>query len=306
LGDPAIIYNYSAGSYGNIRNTMNNLFSDFIIENRDINNIVEIGAGHGILSDIILDKIKVSYTIIDPTFSGIKENKTIIKSLFEDAGSINGDTLIMSHIFEHFQKPLDVLETIYKSPIKTVYVNHPDMEYWIKNNYYCILNPEHTFYIENDFIEQIFSKYGFKLARKYHHENFSIFFEFKRTNTIIDTSIPMNKESRIDVYNFFRNIYERVKTINNTIKDLPSETKVYIWPCSMATTYLCAFGLDMPRIHGVIDNSDKKIGKYLYGYNLYCYSFEETIGTNDNIAVILNGGVYNKEVSINRANVKLI
>ena len=45
----------------------------------------------------------------------------------------------------------------------------------------------------------------------------------------------------------------------------------------------------------ILDNSPNKIGKYIYGYNLKCISFEENCN-NDNHAIILNGGCFNDEV----------
>jgi hypothetical protein len=122
-GDLDIIYNYNSGFFGSIRTDMNILFADFISNNKNIKDIVEIGAGHGILSDIIIQKNKLNYTIFDPTYSGTIENKTIIKEFINDGTQITGDALIMSHVFEHFYKPLDILEKIFKSSIKYIYLN---------------------------------------------------------------------------------------------------------------------------------------------------------------------------------------
>ena len=47
LGNPDIIYNYEARFHGTIRSSMNALFSDFIMHNKSIQHILEIGAGNG-------------------------------------------------------------------------------------------------------------------------------------------------------------------------------------------------------------------------------------------------------------------
>jgi hypothetical protein len=74
----------------------------------------------------------------------------------------------------------------------------------------------------------------------------------------------------------------------------------------MYTTYLCTFGLNISSIHGVLDNSDKKIGKYLYGFNLFCYSLQDIVKRRDKTVIILNGGPYNKELHITSPYITLI
>ena len=64
----------------------------------------------------------------------------------------------------------------------------------------------------------------------------------------------------------------------------------------MHTNYLFALGLDKSKIYGILDNAPHKIGKYLYGTDLKCLSFNDIIETTEDIVIILNGGCYNKEI----------
>jgi hypothetical protein len=308
LGDINIVYNYNAQPYGYIRTTMYNLFAKFILNNYTIKKIIEIGGGNGLLSDIILEQNPISYTIVDPSYSGNISNKIIINSLFENIDNINADTIILSHVFEHFYKPLEILEKIYNTKsIKYIYINHPNLENYIKTNCYLVLNPEHTFYVENNFIIDLFSKYGFMLSNTKEHMDFSIFYEFTRVKNTIDNSIMLlNRDSEINVINFFENIKSRVDYINNTISNLSENTYIYIWPCSMHTIYLCTFGLNTSLLCGVLDNSEHKIGKFLYGEKLQCFSFKDILQKTEKIAIILNGGIYNKEINITQPNIIFI
>lgn len=312
LGDLNIVYNYNAKPYGNIRNKMYDLFVDFILDNNNINKILEIGGGSGALCDMIINKKYIDYTIVDPSYSGENLKINIINDFFENIDDndnlFNCDTIIMSHVFEHFYEPLKIIEKIYKNnKIKYIYINHPELENFIKDDTYLVLNPEHTFYIENQFLEKLFLKYGFKLCRKYNHMNFAIFFEFERISYNINNDIILyNYNSDNDINIFFENIHNRVNKINNIIENLSKDIYIYIWPCSMHTTYLLTFGLNKDLLKGVLDNSKDKIGKYLYGTNLLCLSFEETINKNNKIAIILNGGVYNQEININKDNIIII
>jgi hypothetical protein len=58
-------------------------------------------------------------------------------------------------------------------------------------------------------------------------------------------------------------------------------------------------GLTVNKIVNVLDNSPHKIGKYLYGYNLYCKSFKEITELNEEKIIILAGGCFTDEVLAN-------
>jgi hypothetical protein len=60
-------------------------------------------------------------------------------------------------------------------------------------------------------------------------------------------------------------------------------------------------------LDGVLDNSINKIGKYIYGYNIQCLSFEEIKNSQQNTIIFLNGGCYNKELhNLNKKNIIFI
>lgn len=310
LGNPDIIYNYEAKFHGTIRSTMNKLFSDFIMQNNTLQHILEIGAGNGSISEYILEKTNTKYTIVDPTYSGPIEKRTIHKCFIEDFKEpIQADTIVMSHVFEHFYDPIKIMEDVFQKnkSIQHVYLNFPDLESYIKEGNYHVLNPEHIFYTEHTFIIALFKKYGFDIGRTYYHEHHSVFFEF--TRTLDNIQLPLiNQTSHIDVPNYFNTIFKRIEKINQTIQEHPNH-KVYIWPCSMHTTYLLALGLDSTRLTALLDNAPHKIGKYLYGTSLKCLSMQEFLeNTKGNTILILNGGCYNQEVqnTIQKENILIL
>lgn len=305
LGDVRVIYNYSATAYGTIRGSMNDLFAQFISQNDKIQSIIEIGAGNGSLADTILEyKKDITYNIVDPTYSGREEGRTVQRVFIEDMENLDtiSDTLVMSHVFEHFYRPSHVLEKLSKcAAIQHIYVSFPDLEYCIQGDSYHVLNPEHIYYVENDFIKALFAQYGFETQRTYHHKNHSVFFEFVRQKTAPTQLIPLcNARSETEVPAFFKRIFERVNAIQSRLEDIPKECKIYIWPCAMFSTFLFAMGLPKDRIVGVLDNSPHKIGKYLYGHNLQCMSFLNVLESNEPAAIILNGGCYNQEIDVDK------
>ena len=297
VGDLNLIYeNNFAGAYGTIRSSMNTLFAEFIHFNDDIHSIAEIGAGNGDLSVAILDTKKLPYTIVDPSYAGPKSDRIIIPTFFENhSESLTVDTIVMSHVFEHFYEPLNVLQKLREQPnLKYIYLSFPDLESFIKNNIDHVLNPEHTYYVENDFLRDVFSYFGFKMKRQYFHENHSVFFEFVKEDSCSDL-FPKQDKSYNDVIAFFQKVHNNIENATKVLNKNPS-LPVYIWPCSMHTLFSFSLGLPTNKVHYVLDNSPLKIGKYLYGYKHKCLSFKDVIQTTNTKIVILTGGCYNKEI----------
>lgn len=291
FGDPEIIYDYQANFYGTIRGSMNDLFSKFVATNSNIKSILEIGAGTGALANNILEYKSVPYVVADPTYSGKDEDQiTVHKCFFENLENshlTNINTLVMSHVFEHFFDPIQVLERAKNSPIEYIYLNFPDLESYIKEDNYHVLNPEHIYYVENDFIIKLFAYYGFQLKNRYDHEHHSVFFEFHRTANVT-TNFPENKTSEEDVRGFFTRIEEKIRELSKM-----KEKEIYIWPASMHTIYLQGCGFSLDRIKAIVDNAPHKIGKYLYATGKEIVAFKDVPSS---AMVIMNGGCYNKEM----------
>jgi hypothetical protein len=167
LGDLNEIYKINhADPCGSIKMKFMTEFSELIFSNSDIHNVLEIGAGNGILSDILLNKRDYNYTIVDPSYFGNTANKNIVKDYFENIEVTNIDTIIISHVFEHFYEPLKILEKLKQSNIKYLYLNYPDLESYIKDGTYHVLNTEHTFYTDNKFLIDLFNNHGFELVKR--------------------------------------------------------------------------------------------------------------------------------------------
>lgn len=303
LGDLHEIYKINhADGYGSIRNNMNKDFSILIKDSiSDINGIVEIGAGGGALSDNILSIIKSKYTIIDPFYFGSCNNKEVINNFIEDVDLINiqANTVIMSHVFEHFYEPCEIINKISQSSnIKYISLNFPDLETYVQKGTFHVLNPEHTFYVNNDFIVTLFNNYNFELIKRISYKEHSVFFIFERKD--INKQLKLiNLDSHKLITNYYNMIHILINKIHNIIS-IDKNKDNYIWPCSMHTIYLFTLGLNKSIFKNILDNSESKINKYLYGYNIKCISFNELIKNNDKpINIFINGGCFNKELSNN-------
>jgi hypothetical protein len=278
--------------------------------------IVEIGSSLGILADLIIEKLPdVSYTIVEPCFNGTRENKIIFDDFFEnvDNKNIQGNVLIISHVFEHFYKPLEILRKIRDcSSIDHFLLVFPDLEYYLNNNVYHVLNTEHTYYVDNDFlINQIERRLGFELIETTKYRNHSVIFYFRkiRLEKGLIKEVRREVEKVINIRSngidsYFREIFENVKKYNGIIENKKDTHSIYLFPASIHSLNLTTFGLSN-HFTGYVDNSIHKIGEKMYGTGKPIFNFAEIVGGNrPNTILFLNGGIFNSEImnSIREAN----
>uniref|UniRef100_A0A6C0KHX2 C-methyltransferase domain-containing protein n=1 Tax=viral metagenome TaxID=1070528 RepID=A0A6C0KHX2_9ZZZZ len=302
LADINIVYGKNhIDAYGSVKSEKHTKFKNFILQNKDIKTICEIGAATGDLAQTIVSESYIEYKIIEPNYRGKQYEKLkIIKKYFENADKeeIKADCLIMSDVFEHFYNPLDALKKIQEVGYKYVILNHPDFDYAIENNHCIILNIEHTFQIEHQLLFNLYNNYGYNLNRRYDFKNFSLFLEFKKENNLIQRPIK-NINTSNNILNYIKNIKTITGNINSYINNNITR-EYYIWPCSVHSTTLFLFGLDYTKFKGILDNSPNKINNYIDGYNLLCGSFNEMIKSeNKKITIIISGAnAYIKELNL--------
>jgi len=313
LGNLSLIYNKNhVDNCGSLKKEMKVLFSEFIVENKDINGIIEVGACDESLSSRILEHIQTTYSIVEPSYKGDSKGLILIKEYLENIKftSVIGNTIVMSHLFEHLYKPVKILEKLSRaSNIEYIYLNHPDFEYNVKTDTYVVLNSEHTYYIEHDVLISYFEKYGFLLEKRYNYDNHSIFLYFKRRSIagVFDETRLINNNTINDISYFFGNMEKIVSKLHKEIRENTTK-KYYMWPASAHSISLFACGFNTVLLSGLLDNSPNKIGKYLDTYNLLCSSFEEVIQKQDpNTCVIIGGaGTYIKDIILENPVISFI
>lgn len=299
LGNLSEIYKTNhADNTGEIMKELHILNADFLFKYRDsIKNIIEIGSSKGTLADLVKKRIDTDYYIIEPSYFGDRSGKIIIDDFYENVKDeeINANTLVISHVFEHFYNPKQILKKIYdNSNIDNFFLVFPDLEYYINNDILHVLNVEHTFYVDNNFLVKFFSQYGFDLIEKQSHKNHSILFYFRRVlpkNEILNPIINFKNEN-FNLDEFYGNIFSKVERFNSIIE---SHINIFLWPASIHSIYLCSFGLKYEKISGFLDNSPNKIGKKVYGIDLPIQSFVECL-KDESSTILLNGGVFNQEI----------
>jgi hypothetical protein len=215
LGDLNTIYKYNhADSTGNIMKNLHiNVVNLLTKYENEITNITEIGSSYGLLSNLIIEIfVKLEkYYIIEPSYRGMITSKQILlNDFFENIDSnnyIDSNTIIISHVFEHFYNPIDILQKIEQSNnIINILLVWPDLETYKDNSTYHVLNTEHTFYVDNNFIKILFNNHSFELIDSYNYEKHSVIFFFKRNNTLQKHKLE-NINYSID--NYYQNLLKK-------------------------------------------------------------------------------------------------
>jgi len=302
LGDLNEIYKLNhADSTGKIMNSLHRENLSLILKYKDsITNIIEIGSSKGILADEVIKNIDLTYYIIEPSYFGdINDKKIIIPDFYEnvDDSVINANTMVISHVFEHFYQPMEILNKISNNKkIENFFLVFPDLEYYINNDVLHVLNTEHTFYVDNQFLINLLKHVGFDLIEQRNHENHSVLFYFKRNDSEINNNKIDFKNTNYDLDIYYSKIKNTVDKFN-TVMYKNKDKEIYLWPASIHSLYLLNFGLKIEGVTGFLDNSKLKIGKKMYGTNLTVFDFKDKVTEkDDNVIILVSGGVFNREV----------
>jgi hypothetical protein len=308
LGNLDLIYSQNhVDAFGSVKSEMHTRFAEFVCHTKDITGILEIGASTDALPSEILRIVPLPYSVVDPDFRGDPTSIRVHNGFIEDLdlSLIEGNTILMSNVFEHFYSPLTILKKIQMhTRNKYIYLNHPNFSHCCVNDIYQILNVEHIFYVENDFIVKLFDSFGYRCTEQENYETHTVMFKFERTHEPTHAVIR-NLTTDVDVAGYFQRMARKVKMINDIIA---GGKRVYMWPASVHTTALFTGGVEYTKLAGLLDNSPAKIGKFFYGYNLECFSLKDAMASSDENTTIILGGsdCYLKELELNKTRATIV
>ena len=287
---------HNSGVVGKMWMEHHQKFANFINKS-GVLNVLEIGAGHGILSQKVLSKKKINWTIVEVNsikkFKNVKYidgffNKKILKNYKFDA-------IVMSHFLEHVYDINSLMNEFkeIKEDVK-IFVSIPNLQEMLKRKYTNALNFEHTYYLNDKFFNILMQKHGFKIQKKLKFKSdHSIFYflrrDIKNTKTKFKNYYIQNKKLFKNYTNSFKKI---VLNINKKIK---FKKNIYLFGGHVFSQYMLNLGLNDVNIKCILDNDIKKHNKRLYGTKLIIKS-PKIIKNNIQPVIILRAGVYNKEI----------
>lgn len=310
LGNLSMIYEKNhVDTFGTVKAGMHEGFSRFVSKNADIDGILEVGPSTDCLAMSILGKCdgRVVYSVTDPDFRGDRERIRVYDNFIEaiDLDGIYGNTIVMSNLFEHLYDPPGVIEKIQRhSKNKYIYLNHPNLEDACKNYVPIILNIEHTFYVDNAFLVELFRKFGYSCVEQEMYSTHSIFMKFERTHAPLEM-VAVNATTMTDVPRYYVHKSRKVAAVNKLVDEFRT---VYMWPASCHTVDLFACGLQFEKLAGLLDNSPLKINKYCYGYDVRCFDFKDVLrnATSDTVVILGGTDCYLKELDLSGTDARIV
>jgi SAM-dependent methyltransferase len=274
-------------------------FSEFLIRQGAVR-VLDIGGGQGKIATICTSKkSNISFTIIDPNpFVAQSKQIEIVRGFF-GVTPIAGDfdTYSFSHVLEHIYDPVEFLGSIFEkmsSSDKLVF-SYPNLEEWLKNKFTNALNFEHTLYLNESHLDTILSNVGFEIVEKKYFENHSLFYSLKKSNNVIslkkyEDCYERNKNLFLNFINYHLSEVENLNEIIGKAKG-----PVFLFGAHIFSQYLAIAGLNISEIEAILDNSQEKQNKRLYGTHLVVKS-PRILESYESPIVILRAGPYNDEI----------
>ena len=263
--------------------------------------IFEIGGAHGQLSEFYADMNPNSdWTIIEPNPVPVDNLRAkMVKGFFSDISQMPSgvDTVVHSHVYEHVYDPKEFTDKLSQLPVGTkVCFSVPNLKAHLRNQFTNTLNFEHTYLCTEEFIEWLMECHGFDLLdRQYYGDDHSIFYAYILSSRAVQfNSNPEKYDENINMWNTYIEYHEKmIRDINAKIEKAPG--KVYLFGAHVFSQFLLTFGLNRSKIECIIDNSELKQGKRLYGTDLTVKS-PKILADDTDPMVILRTGVFNTEI----------
>jgi len=291
---------HSAGAVGQIWHNHHQQFAEFILEDSP-SDICEIGAAHGELSRIILNrKPNTEYSIIEPSPIDIPEQVKVIVGYAEDHLKEISDhsNIVHSHVLEHLYNPTNFLSKIAESMAvnSIMYISFPNIERLIATRGTNSLNFEHSYFLHQDQIASVLKSLGLNILRQKKYIEHSYFLKVGKIK-----NLPLNE--KVEILNIshsikpFREMWNELNSfVESTNHGLRSKkVPTYVFGAHVFSQSLISLGLEIGLIEGILDNAEAKQGQRLYGTNL-TVSNPSIIQGKNAVRVILKASHYQEEI----------
>jgi len=296
-----IVYKeYHSEALGGLWNEHHLTFVDFINSYKP-QKVLEIGGSNAFIAKETIKRNMLieKWVMVEPTpaYGGDDKIKIIAKSFDEDfkyEGQI--DTLIHSHTLEHIYEPGLFMKHIaqFMNEGNLHLFSVPNLKKYLENNQANWINFEHTAYLTEEYIEYLLALNGFEvLEKKYFYEHSIFYAAKKRKNSTKKVKVNNLYQRNKNLFNNFLTFYQSlIAKYNQDIFEFNGE--VYLFGAHIFSQFFILMGLS-GNIAGVLDNSNLKEGKRLYGTDLTVFN-PKIIKKKKNILVILRAGAYQQEV----------
>lgn len=275
-------------------------FADFILKYRP-RKVFEIGGAHGILSKNCHDvDCTIDWTILEPNPVPTKGlTAKIVKGFYTEETVLptDVDMLVHSHTLEHVYNPGEFFRALGNISAGTkMCFAIPNLRQQLAHKYTNVINFEHTFFCTEEFVEWWLATNGFDILEKQiYKDDHSIFYATVRSRRDAEITPPPNSyEQNLQLFGEYIAYHtDAIRELNHKIKDM--KNPLYLFGAHIFSQFLIAFGLDTSKIKFILDNSDSKHNKRLYGTKFEIRS-PQVMKQDLSPVVILKAGVYNNEI----------
>lgn len=222
----------------------------------------------------------------------------IIKVFFDENFMLDRDidAVVHSQVFEHAYNPVEFVQNI--SKFLKVGQKHiiafPDIEWFMRNKYTNAMNFEHTYFLNENFADFFLINSWFKILDKTRYKWYDLFYTVEKVNKGSSITVKNNYTEYKNIFlDFIAYHLDLVNSLNKKIKEYDWE--VYLFGAHIFSQYLLWFGLNPDNIICILDNSDLKNNKRLYGT---CFNVQkpDIIKGKSKVAVILRATIYQEEI----------
>ena len=288
---------------GSMWKNHHNEFARLVAAHARNQSILEIGGGHGYLAaKLLFSEAVARWTMVDPnpvsTFA--IPNLEIVKSYVEDLGALHReiDCVVHSHTLEHMYDPARFFEIVrgLLKPGQLHIFSVPNLFALVADGQPS-LHFEHTILLREEHISWLLENKGFEVVTtRYFGGKHSIFYVTHAVERSAPTTAPPNfyAENRRAFQRWHDRFSEDASTFARRLAD--DKRRNFIFAAHFATQYLLAAGLPAEKFAGILDNNQDKIGKRLYGHDLWVAA-PSTIAGVDRPVVVLRTGVYDDEIA---------
>ena len=287
---------------GSVWSRHHNQFAHLVATHAPSGHILEIGGGHGYLAAKLLFSEAVKHwTMVDPnpvsTFA--IPDLDIVKSYVEDLGKLPHeiDCVVHSHTLEHMYDPARFFEIV------RGLLSEGQLHIFSVPNLFALVNDgqpslhfEHTILLREEHIQWLLESKGFEIVTKqYFGGTHSIFYVTKAVERkTIGPPPNFYHENKRAFQRWHQRIFEDAALFKGRLAE--DKSRNFIFAAHVATQYLLAAGLPSDRFAAVLDNNQDKIGKRLYGHDLFVRAPAAIKGI-DRPVVVLRTGVYDDEIA---------
>ncbi len=290
---------YHSEAIGGIWEEHHSQFAELVAQS-GCSHVLEVGGSNGAFAKEVLKRAPdVSWTIVEPSPLQLEDERiTVVSEYFDEKfqPSFDVDTIVHSHVLEHMYDPIIAIERMRDIlPIGGKHIfSIPNLFLWFQNKQVNTLNFEHSVFLTEYFVDALLARYGFHILHKEYYGEHSIFYETERVEDVKSVALKNKYEEYKGLFLDFVEYHDRIAE-NFNKKIVNSDQEVYLFGAHIFSQFLVHSGLDASRIDCVLDNSQIKQGKRLYGTSLRVKS-PDLLRGKDRPVVILKVGAYRDEV----------